>query len=320
MQERAARTRQTVLEAAADEFAERGYEGASLQRVAWRAATSIGALTFHFRNKTALADEVRTTGRDRFGRCLAELAPAADPLRELRTLIATLARLAHEDRFVRAARRLEADPPEGAPPLAETWLPVLRDLLDRAHGAHRLRPGVAPEDAVAMLAHLAEGAMAAHGTPRDAAWDALWDSVWDVVLHGLAADRGEGGGGDERDGRGDRTDGDDPGEPGEHGGRGDRTDGDDQGVRGVRGDRGDRRDPDDRGNRGGRAARGDGDDRGAGTGRDDQGDREGQGGRDDQGDRDGQGGRGELGGRRDRVAASGDASPDMTAAARRGGG
>ncbi|MER7856957.1 TetR family transcriptional regulator [Streptomyces bacillaris] len=307
MQERAARTRQTVLEAAADEFAERGYEGASLQRVAWRAATSIGALTFHFRNKTALADEVRTTGRDRFGRCLAELAPAADPLRELRTLIATLARLAHEDRFVRAARRLEADPPEGAPPLAETWLPVLRDLLDRAHGAHRLRPGVAPEDAVAMLAHLAEGAMAAHGTPRDAAWDALWDSVWDVVLHGLAADRGEGGGGDERDGRGDRTDGDGPGEPGEHGGRGDRTE-DDQGVRGVRGDRGDRRDADDRGNRGGRAGRGDGDDRGAGTGRDDQ------------GDRDGRGGLFARGGRRDRVAASGDASPDMTAAARRGGG
>ncbi|XUZ96684.1 TetR family transcriptional regulator [Streptomyces araujoniae] len=319
MQERAARTRQTVLEAAADEFAERGYEGASLQRVAWRAATSIGALTFHFRNKTALADEVRTTGRDRFGRCLAELAPAADPLRELRTLIATLARLAHEDRFVRAARRLEADPPEGAPPLAETWLPVLRDLLDRAHGAHRLRPGVAPEDAVAMLAHLAEGAMAAHGTPRDAAWDTLWDSVWDVVLHGLAADRGEGGGGNERDGRGDRTDGDDPGE---HGGRGDRTD-DDQGVRGVRGDRGDRRDADDRGNRGGRAGRGDGDDRGAGTGRDDQGGRDGRGGRGERGergDRDGQGGRGERGGRPDRVAASGDASPDMTAAARRGGG
>ncbi|MFJ7193266.1 TetR family transcriptional regulator [Streptomyces bacillaris] len=220
MQERAARTRQTVLEAAADEFAERGYEGASLQRVAWRAATSIGALTFHFRNKTALSDEVRTTGRARFDRSLAELAPAADPLRELRTLIATLARLAHEDRFVRAARRLEADPPEDVPPLAETWLPVLRDLLDRAHGAHRLRPGVAPEDAVAMLAHLAEGAMAAQGTPRDAAWDAVWDSVWDVVLHGLAADRGEGGGGGEHGGRGEGS------ERGEHVG---------QGVRGDRG-------------------------------------------------------------------------------------
>ncbi|WP_078507703.1 MULTISPECIES: TetR family transcriptional regulator [unclassified Streptomyces] len=317
MQERAARTRQTVLEAAADEFAERGYEGASLQRVAWRAATSIGALTFHFRNKTALADEVRTTGRDRFGRCLAELAPAADPLRELRTLIATLARLAHEDRFVRAARRLEADPPEGAPPLAETWLPVLRDLLDRAHGAHRLRPGVAPEDAVAMLAHLAEGAMAAHGTPRDAAWDTLWDSVWDVVLHGLAADRGEGDGGDERDGRGDRTDGGDPGDPGEHGGRGDRTDGDDQGVRGARGDRGDRRDADDRGNRGGRAGRGAGDDQGAGGGPGGRGGRAGRGAGDDRGAGDGPGGRG---GRRDRGAASGDASPDMTGASRRGRG
>ncbi|MEW2069988.1 TetR family transcriptional regulator [Streptomyces sp. NPDC007346] len=190
MQERAARTRQTVLEAAADEFAERGYEGASLQRVAWRAATSIGALTFHFRNKTALADEVRRTGRARFGHCVEELAPTADPLRELRALIGALARLAHEDPFVRAVRRLEADPPEGAPPLAEIWLPVLRRLLDRAHGSQRLRPGVAPDDAVDMLAHLAEGAMAARGTTR-ATWDSVWDSIWDVVLHGLAADRSD---------------------------------------------------------------------------------------------------------------------------------
>ncbi|MGA6174138.1 TetR family transcriptional regulator [Streptomyces sp. NPDC012600] len=198
MQERAARTRRTVLAAAAVEFAERGYDGVSLQRVARRAATSVGALTFHFRNKSALADEVRTTGRARFRRCLEELeqrAPAADPLRDLRTLIGALARLAHEDPFVRAVRRLEADPPEGAPPLAELWLPPLRRLLDRAHGTRRLRPGVAPEDAVALLAHLAEGAMAARGTPPDAAPGAVaaGDAVWGVVLHGLAADRGDRG-------------------------------------------------------------------------------------------------------------------------------
>ncbi|MFJ1782416.1 TetR family transcriptional regulator [Streptomyces anulatus] len=189
MQERAARTRQAVLEAAADEFAERGYEGASLQRMVWRAATSIGALTFHFGNKTALAEEVSAAGHARFESCLEDLAAAPDPLRELRTLIGALARLAHEDTFVRATRRLEADRPGEVPPLTEVWLPVLRGLLDRAHDAQRLRPGVSPEDAVALLAHLAEGAMAAHGATRDSAWDAVWDSVWNVVLHGLAADR-----------------------------------------------------------------------------------------------------------------------------------
>ncbi|MGW6283670.1 TetR family transcriptional regulator [Streptomyces sp. NPDC055107] len=189
MQERAARTRQAVLEAAADEFAERGYEGASLQRMGWRAETSVGAVTFHFGNKTTLAEEVHTAGRARFERCLEDLAAAHDPLRELRTLIGALARLVHEDPFARAARRLEADHPEGVPPLTEVWLPVLRDLLDRAHDARRLRPGVSPEDAVALLAHLAEGAMAAHGATRDSAWDSVWESVWNVVLHGLAADR-----------------------------------------------------------------------------------------------------------------------------------
>lgn len=173
------------MEAAADEFAERGYEGASLQRMGWRAETSVGAVTFHFGNKTTLAEEVHTAGRARFERCLEDLAAAHDPLRELRTLIGALARLAHEDPLRAPRAASEADQPEGVPPLTEVWLPVLRDLLDRAHDARRLRPGVSPEDAVALLAHLAEGAMAAHGATRDSAWD----SVWNVVLHGLAADR-----------------------------------------------------------------------------------------------------------------------------------
>ncbi|MEU3705350.1 TetR family transcriptional regulator [Streptomyces anulatus] len=213
MQERAARTRQAVLEAAADEFAERGYEGASLQRMVWRAATSIGALTFHFGNKTALAEEVSAAGHARFESCLEDLAAAPDPLRELRTLIGALARLAHEDTFVRATRRLEADRPGEVPPLSEVWLPVLRGLLDRAHGAQRLRPGVSPEDAVALLAHLAEGAMAAHGATRDSAWDAVWDSVWNVVLHGLAADRTGQTGEADQTGRTGRTDAPDATEP-----------------------------------------------------------------------------------------------------------
>jgi AcrR family transcriptional regulator len=190
MQERAAKTRRVLSEAAADEFAERGYEGASLQRVVARADTSMGSLTFHFRTKTALADEVRALGRARLGERLDEELGVHDPLRELRVLIGALARAAHEDRFVRAAHRLDAGRPGGEPPLARVWLPVLRGLLRRACRAHRLRSGVSFEDAVALLTHLAEGAMAAHAASRDAAWheawDAVWDSVWEIVLHGLA--------------------------------------------------------------------------------------------------------------------------------------
>ncbi|WP_367044733.1 TetR/AcrR family transcriptional regulator [Streptomyces sp. Je 1-332] len=188
MQKRAARTRQALLEAAAEEFAERGYEGVSLQGVVWRAKTSMGSLTFHFRTKTVLAEEVRRLGRARFGSCLEDLA-AADSLGELRGLIDSLARLAHDDPFVRAARRLDANRPEGEPPLAEAWLPGLRGLLDRACGAHRIRPGVSPEDAVDLLAYLAEGAMAALDTTRDPSWNPVGDPLWDIVLHGLAADR-----------------------------------------------------------------------------------------------------------------------------------
>ncbi len=178
--------------------------------MACRAETSIGALTFHFRNKTALAEEVRLTGRARFGRSVAGLATAADPLAELRALVDTLARLAHEDRFVRAVRRLEADPPDGAHrrwprPGCPSSAPCSTGPTVPVGSARASRP----RRRRAMLAHLAEGAMAAHGTLPGAAWGAARDAIWDVVLHGLAADRVEEDGrqspradGRRRDGRG----------------------------------------------------------------------------------------------------------------------
>ncbi|MFD6532607.1 ScbR family autoregulator-binding transcription factor [Streptomyces sp. NPDC060184] len=54
-QERAIRTRNAVLTAAAAVFAERGYEAATIQEILERAAVTKGALYFHFPSKEDLA-------------------------------------------------------------------------------------------------------------------------------------------------------------------------------------------------------------------------------------------------------------------------
>ncbi|AGW42481.1 TetR family transcriptional regulator [Leifsonia xyli subsp. cynodontis DSM 46306] len=54
-QERAERTRSAILDAAAAEFDEHGYEGARLERIVERTGATKGAVYFHFRSKLDLA-------------------------------------------------------------------------------------------------------------------------------------------------------------------------------------------------------------------------------------------------------------------------
>lgn len=57
-QERAARTRETLIRAAAEVFSEQGFVTASIAAISRRAGVSAGGLHFHFESKTALARAV----------------------------------------------------------------------------------------------------------------------------------------------------------------------------------------------------------------------------------------------------------------------
>ncbi|MDO0939388.1 ScbR family autoregulator-binding transcription factor [Streptomyces sp. DG2A-72] len=57
-QERALKTRDDILHAAASAFDELGYKGASVREIMRRAGVTLGALYFHFENKEALARAV----------------------------------------------------------------------------------------------------------------------------------------------------------------------------------------------------------------------------------------------------------------------
>lgn len=79
-QQRAA-TRERIVEAAAETFAERGFRGASTREIAERAGTNQGLITYHFRSKEALwraaADRLFGMLRTRLGGRLGALETEA---------------------------------------------------------------------------------------------------------------------------------------------------------------------------------------------------------------------------------------------------
>ncbi|GAA2421674.1 ScbR family autoregulator-binding transcription factor [Streptomyces mauvecolor] len=71
-QERAVRTRNALIESAAELFDRDGFETASLSTISARAGVSNGALHFHFASKAALAAAVCEAAAQRLGRITGE--------------------------------------------------------------------------------------------------------------------------------------------------------------------------------------------------------------------------------------------------------
>ncbi|MFJ9840719.1 ScbR family autoregulator-binding transcription factor [Kitasatospora sp. NPDC101155] len=190
-QERAGRTRQAVLLAAADAFARVGFEAASLVDISHRAGVSKGALYFHFVSKQALADGVRAAaGREIGSAALRALRAEGPAVQGLIDLSHELARLLREDVVVRAGVRLGR--PAGAPdaqPAGATWrslTAVVHRLLDRAAEAGELRPGVDRRACAELLSSVVAGQvlLAAEelGRPTPEAVRRLWAAALPALV------------------------------------------------------------------------------------------------------------------------------------------
>ncbi|MYQ44026.1 TetR family transcriptional regulator [Streptomyces sp. SID4985] len=149
LQERAIRTRRNILVAAADVFADVGYEAATISEILQRANVTKGALYFHFASKEQLAQAVLTD----------QLTSVPDtPPRELVLqegldagfLLAHL--LGEGNPLVRGSVRLTVD--QGSPqdgldrrvPMA-SWIDHNAKLLARAKASGELLPHVDVEAA-----------------------------------------------------------------------------------------------------------------------------------------------------------------------------
>ncbi|MER6708238.1 TetR/AcrR family transcriptional regulator [Streptomyces fumanus] len=192
-QARAARTRQALVRAAAEEFDHRGYAGASLTRISRAAGVSMGALSFHFASKQELAEAVRAEGEEITRAVVERVSEDREPaLRAAVALTLTLVGLLEGDVRVRAAARLERERAAGQPDnWTALWAPALRERL-RSLPGHELRGGADPAAVATLCLLLVRGAETSvreyartSGAPQDVVGQL--SQVWRLVLNGVGA-------------------------------------------------------------------------------------------------------------------------------------
>ncbi|MEU9377003.1 ScbR family autoregulator-binding transcription factor [Streptomyces sp. NPDC048255] len=199
-QERAVRTRETLIRCAAEIFDREGFTVASLTTISTQAGVSNGALHFHFASKAALADAVEEAALERLRAVGDEASPrGAGWLQHLVDVTHGLTRGLREDVVLRAGFVLSGDTARPSPTdLRLHWQRWVEEAVARADGAGELRAGVAPESAAAAVV------AATVGFEVLCARDAQWVSpqtvtrFWQLLLSSLAApellDRLEAGG------------------------------------------------------------------------------------------------------------------------------
>ncbi|MGW1464902.1 ScbR family autoregulator-binding transcription factor [Streptomyces sp. NPDC002308] len=140
-QERAIRTRNAVLTAAAAVFAERGYEAATIQEILERAAVTKGALYFHFPSKEDLARGVLDH---------AVTEPPPDQPLKMQSFVDMGLILAHRlprEPLLRGAARIAADQSNqrffGKP--WHDWTMLTSQQIIAAQGQGEVLPHVDPE-------------------------------------------------------------------------------------------------------------------------------------------------------------------------------
>ncbi|WP_179474702.1 TetR/AcrR family transcriptional regulator [Mycolicibacterium vinylchloridicum] len=183
---KAARTRRRILDVSARVFAEHGYGGASLRRIASEAGLQVGSLYFHFRTKDEL---VAATLVDGVGTARAALqaaidavpddAPAIDGLRAaIRGHLDALH--ASDDRAAAVVRMVETLPPHlrSAHVAHERrFARVWHEVLERGRRAGVVRTDIDPRT----LRDLVIGALNSTSTTSPAAKKDL-NAVTEAVL------------------------------------------------------------------------------------------------------------------------------------------
>ncbi|WP_327187204.1 TetR family transcriptional regulator [Streptomyces sp. NBC_01334] len=194
VQERAARTREQVLNAAAVEFAAHGYMGTTLLDVIQRTGMTKGALYGHFSSKEELATAlIEEAGDELSTRAARAGEPDAAAVRALRETVLDLARHLREDTRARSALRLAVESPHldrhDLGLVQRICLPLTR-AVTQAQAGDGSSGGYPPEAVARLLVSVFFGVP--HPVPRDDAdaarqFDDLWAAVSGPRRDGWAA-------------------------------------------------------------------------------------------------------------------------------------
>lgn len=152
-QVRAARTRRTLIVAAAEVFADEGYALATLPAISKRAGVSAGALHFHFASKDALAREVESAAAESVEK-LAEScrSGAGTSLQSLVHATSSMLLAVAGDPVVRAGFKLCGDPSrKNGAEMLHWWRAWVEGLVLQAQGAGELAEGVSADGATTAI-------------------------------------------------------------------------------------------------------------------------------------------------------------------------
>jgi AcrR family transcriptional regulator len=189
-QARALATRETIVDAAAHEFAAAGYHGASLSGILERSGVTKGAMYFHFASKEAMARAVADVMMARLPAVVAEWDAGHDPLTTAVHVAVGYASLLRDEVACRGGLRVVNDGALGAENArwpADFWESVHSDLLGRARAEGSLRPGTDPAELARLVVALGTGVRsvcAAAGELADLRERTA--AAWTVLLAGVA--------------------------------------------------------------------------------------------------------------------------------------
>ncbi|MEU5367043.1 ScbR family autoregulator-binding transcription factor [Streptomyces sp. NPDC005925] len=187
-QERAARTRRSLIQAAAEVFAEQGFVPASLGAISKRAGVSNGALHFHFANKNMLAEAVETEAAEAVRR-LTEAARArqGNSLQSVVDATHDLMRSLLQDAIVRGGFELAGDMQRRTKsPLRSEWRQWVEDSLRAAQRAGVLAEGVSAAEAARVVVAATVGLEVLGGA--DPSWLSRQNVTrfWEMLLPRIA--------------------------------------------------------------------------------------------------------------------------------------
>ncbi|MFE9256583.1 ScbR family autoregulator-binding transcription factor [Streptomyces sp. NPDC006879] len=141
-QERAVRTREKIIRAAAEVFDESGFHGASMNKIIRRAGATMGSMYFHFSSKEELA---RTVMNEQAADL--EFLPGEAGLQRLMDMCMQVADMMRTNVLFRAGVRIAVEQGEfgmrDATPY-ELWMESFREQLEAAEKRGELLPGADP--------------------------------------------------------------------------------------------------------------------------------------------------------------------------------
>jgi AcrR family transcriptional regulator len=188
-QDRAERTRNAILDAAAEAFEAHGFAGASLSDILTRAGVTKGALYFHFASKDELA---KALVDEQWHVEPPELGNTSNPIQSVIDLCHSFCHSLCTNVRVRASNRLvtEANLERPHPRVLTRWHDMIRELLEIAHDTGDLRQERDPAKVASYLAGAVFGiqTMSAIRTERADLRDRLTD-MWTISLPGLVPAR-----------------------------------------------------------------------------------------------------------------------------------